>query len=55
MSKDKYGVVVEQPDKTKTAGAGKICPKCGGPLTNPTHCPVDGTEPFEKRPTEPQK
>lgn len=47
---EKYAVVTEPEDKSKTAGAGKTCPKCGGPLNSPQHCPVDGTEPFEKKP-----
>jgi uncharacterized Zn finger protein (UPF0148 family) len=53
---EKYGVVLDD-EKSKTAGSSKTCPKCGRALDTiegQPWCPVDGTEPFEKRPTSPQ-
>ena len=46
---EKYGVVLD-PDKEKTAGKDKNCPKCGQPIKSdkPLHCDKCGTEPYEK-------
>lgn len=46
---EKYGVVIDT-EKTKTGGKGENCPDCGEKLDAPSHCPKDGTKPFEKKP-----
>jgi len=52
---EKHGV---EKDETKTKTAGTLsgrCPKCGAELSKDEggeyicHCPICGTEPFEKR------
>ncbi len=60
---DKYSVVLEPEDESKTAGAARTCPTCGrtnlpgaGPDRNGYvwplwYCPNCGTEPFEKKPS----
>jgi hypothetical protein len=57
---EKYGVVVHDDvkitDNVKVkVGAPKkkepdYCPTCGAALDGPHHCPLHGTEPFEKKP-----
>jgi hypothetical protein len=44
---NKYAVVTEDQDDTKTAGVEKICPICGKTLDSGGACPEHGTEPFE--------
>lgn len=44
---NKYAVVTEDQDESKTAGVEKICPICGETLDNGGACPKHGTEPFE--------
>lgn len=50
---EKHAVVLDD-EKSKTAGKGKNCPKCGKAMTQDSYCDTCGTEPFEKRP-EPKK
>ena len=49
---DKYAVVLDDEDPTKTASAEKTCPDCGAALSQPKHCPNCGTKPWEKKPTQ---
>jgi ribosomal protein L37AE/L43A len=49
---EKYAVVEDNEDATKTAAEGKTCPSCGAALekletTNVVKCPNCGTKPFE--------
>lgn len=52
MSLDKYGVVLEDEDNSKTAADRSRCPKCGEAVdpSTPRYCNSCGTEPWEKRP-----
>jgi len=47
---DKYAVVTDDTDDSKTAadgGVGRVCPICAETLDNGGACPNHGTEPFE--------
>jgi ribosomal protein S27AE len=49
---DKYNVVTDEDEMSKTAAKSGTCPKCGSKLTkeaNCAHCPKCGTAPFEGR------
>lgn len=50
---EKFGVLIEEDDKSKTATDRKSCPSCGCQLRSLEHtgvplCPNCGTKPFEK-------
>jgi hypothetical protein len=46
---DKYAVVLEDPELTKTGSTSKTCPKCGATLDKPQYCNHCGVEPFAKK------
>jgi nucleoid DNA-binding protein len=45
---EKYGAELEKPNNTKIASPVDRCPRCGA-ASPERHCPIHGTEPFEKR------
>jgi ribosomal protein S27AE len=55
---DKYSVVLEDEEESKTSGDKSVCPKCGLPLGENievngrkfSYCSRCGTEPFEAKP-----